>query len=486
MKNKLLLLIIIVLISTPGVLSISITPQEIDVELFTTHSENLFFNVTNDEDVNLYHVKLISENNDISFINNDFELYPGETIEVKAVVDTSTSYESAENIKVIHYKQEDVVLQPEDKTVEITDHNYNPSEIEIVKGSKITWTNNDVLKHTVTCSLFDNDIIAGESYEYTFTEAGVVDYYDKHTNYQGKVYVKDVLDNGMVHDPKEVIYTKININSLLVETEIEISFIDGNNFTVNHGGKKESVISIHNKGTKVAMNVDLSSMPAWISFGKTSFNLDSDETTYVPFTIKPLLSNSNDTDKTHYIDLIIKGNNFETITNEVSVFVPYKEDINVNDTVENYFDGSIDLNLMNAIHVLFCQANPEHEYCVPKVIEKLVEVTPDIYLNMSAKDVYNSVRKTAENQQYVERAFKTISSDMDEMKNMTGMAKDNAVETNAKTQQLYEKTLENEDSINQIQGVLIAIMILVFVGGLGYLGYSLFMKKYMKDKEFLS
>ena len=486
MKNKIFLIMLAFLLIIPSVLSLTVTPQEVDVELFSTSSENIFFNITNNEDVNLYDIEFLTDSEDVTFVDNKIDLNPGETVSVKAVVDTDSNYEATETIKVIHYKQEDIFLQPEDMDVEINNYKYEPSNLEIVKGSKITWWNNDVLKHSVTSSLFDHDIEAGSSYEYVFNEAGIFDYYDKHTNYQGRIYVKDVLENGLVHDPKETIYAKINIKSILVETELNLSFIDGSDFTVEYNSKKESVISIINNGDKVALGVALSSDPAWVTFGKTNFNLDSSQTTYVPFTIKPLISNSNNTDQTHIIDIIIKGDNFQTKTFSLNVFVPYREDVSLNETVDNYFDGSMDLNLMNAIHVLFCQANPEHQYCVPKIIEKLIETTPQIYVNLSAEDVYTNNRKTAENREYVERAIKTISEDIDGIKNDTSTAKESAVEANINTKELYAQTLENEEDLNQLQGLMITLSIFAVFLGLGFLGYKFFLKKYMKDREFSS
>ena len=63
---------------------------------------------------------------------------------------------------------------------------YDPEVIEIAVGTKVIWENNDNTIHTVTSGnpsegpdgLFDSDLIsAGDSFEYTFTNPGKIDYY---------------------------------------------------------------------------------------------------------------------------------------------------------------------------------------------------------------------------------------------------------------------------------------------------------------------
>ena len=63
---------------------------------------------------------------------------------------------------------------------------YDPENIEVTVGTTISWDNLDNILHTVTSGtveggadgVFDSELIAvGESFEYTFTEAGTFDYY---------------------------------------------------------------------------------------------------------------------------------------------------------------------------------------------------------------------------------------------------------------------------------------------------------------------
>ncbi|TGC10757.1 hypothetical protein CUN85_04155 [Methanolobus halotolerans] len=70
--------------------------------------------------------------------------------------------------------------EEEGETVVIIDEDgFNPSEIEISVGETVTWINQDDSVHTVTgdALAFDSGELAeGESYSYTFDEAGTFEY----------------------------------------------------------------------------------------------------------------------------------------------------------------------------------------------------------------------------------------------------------------------------------------------------------------------
>ena len=71
----------------------------------------------------------------------------------------------------------------ESNTVVIKDYAFSPAAIKVKKGTKVTWTNDDTVKHTVTMDdgskegpksqLFGK----GETYSYTFNSVGTFDYH---------------------------------------------------------------------------------------------------------------------------------------------------------------------------------------------------------------------------------------------------------------------------------------------------------------------
>lgn len=79
-------------------------------------------------------------------------------------------------------------------TVLIEDYAYLPVEITIQAGETVTWINKDSVGHTSTDTEgeFDSGMLGrDESYEYTFDNPGVYDYYCiPHPYMKGKVIVE--------------------------------------------------------------------------------------------------------------------------------------------------------------------------------------------------------------------------------------------------------------------------------------------------------
>jgi plastocyanin len=61
--------------------------------------------------------------------------------------------------------------------VEIGDGFFSPAALTIAVGDTVTWTNVDDSPHTVSTGAFDSgNLDAGQTFSFTFTEAGTVDY----------------------------------------------------------------------------------------------------------------------------------------------------------------------------------------------------------------------------------------------------------------------------------------------------------------------
>ncbi|MFP3945966.1 MAG: plastocyanin/azurin family copper-binding protein [Archaeoglobaceae archaeon] len=77
--------------------------------------------------------------------------------------------------------------------VMIEDFAFNPSSITVPVGIEVVWMNRDGATHTVTSrdDMFDSGNIAnGESYSYTFDEAGTYEYYcTLHPSMEGEIEV---------------------------------------------------------------------------------------------------------------------------------------------------------------------------------------------------------------------------------------------------------------------------------------------------------
>lgn len=73
---------------------------------------------------------------------------------------------------------------------------FNPTQLEVVKGTTVTFINKDNADHTATSTkLFDSGRLrSGESYTYTFNDAGIFyfycNYHSSNSQEQGAILVK--------------------------------------------------------------------------------------------------------------------------------------------------------------------------------------------------------------------------------------------------------------------------------------------------------
>jgi amicyanin len=83
-------------------------------------------------------------------------------------------------------------------SVTIKDYAFSPANITVKVGTKVTWTNDDSVGHTVTADDPSSDAPAsgtfgkGETYSFTFNKAGTYDYHcEPHPYMKGTVTVTE-------------------------------------------------------------------------------------------------------------------------------------------------------------------------------------------------------------------------------------------------------------------------------------------------------
>ena len=79
------------------------------------------------------------------------------------------------------------------QSVSIKNFAFNPSTLEIAKGTTVTWTNEDSASHTVTNEgVFDSRTLNnGQTFSYKFEDSGEFDYVCSiHPSMKGKIVVK--------------------------------------------------------------------------------------------------------------------------------------------------------------------------------------------------------------------------------------------------------------------------------------------------------
>ncbi|MBC7582052.1 cupredoxin family copper-binding protein [Aeromicrobium sp.] len=83
------------------------------------------------------------------------------------------------------------------KSIEIKSYAFNPASITVKKGTRVTWTNQDAVKHNVVTDTEgkgpNGELLAkGESFSYTFDEVGTFNYHcTPHPYMKAKVTVTE-------------------------------------------------------------------------------------------------------------------------------------------------------------------------------------------------------------------------------------------------------------------------------------------------------
>jgi amicyanin len=80
--------------------------------------------------------------------------------------------------------------------VSISNFAFSPTDITVKKGTKVTWTNNDSVAHTVTADSGkgpDSELLQnGQTYSFTFNEVGTFNYHcTPHPQMHGTVTVTE-------------------------------------------------------------------------------------------------------------------------------------------------------------------------------------------------------------------------------------------------------------------------------------------------------
>lgn len=108
---------------------------------------------------------------------------------------TSKASRSYNELAGINEEASEKNLEPQTIMVDIQGFAYSQQELTINVGDTIIWTNNDTAAHTVTSQsggiLDSGNLSNGQTYQYTFTEAGTFEYLCTiHPTMTGKVIVE--------------------------------------------------------------------------------------------------------------------------------------------------------------------------------------------------------------------------------------------------------------------------------------------------------
>lgn len=82
--------------------------------------------------------------------------------------------------------------QNNEASVNIINFSFNPAELTVTTGTKVTWTNNDNASHQIKSDTFSSELLSkGQSFSYTFDDKGSYNYHcSVHPSMIGKIIVE--------------------------------------------------------------------------------------------------------------------------------------------------------------------------------------------------------------------------------------------------------------------------------------------------------
>lgn len=294
----------------------------------------------------------------ISFENNDYldmdkisKLEAGETMTIESDVITENDFSG--DLKIRGFYEAFLGSSNETQDINIDFNNgLDVCDMTIVEGDSIRWINN-VAGDVVLVSEGEESTTIGEGEEFllTFNNAQSFSYYFKRVIQFTEICTITVLAaDGLVNDPNLDGVLNVNIDVKFPDTSIEPTFLE-TSYDIEAFSVQEGVIILENTGGKIAKDIIIEA--DWFTFTPSTLDVEIDQSRSITYRIVPVITATNQTNKTHNITLIIKGN-FPTITQHFEIFVKYAE---VN--ADSLTSGKSLIDRLREI----CEENPEDVLC---------------------------------------------------------------------------------------------------------------------------
>ncbi len=269
-------------------------------------------------------------------------------------------------------------LDTQTHDIEITSGGANPRNIEICRNDNIKFTNNYGSSVYLDIDDFDlyQGINNGDSHVELFAGLGQTVYRIEPLIDLGYVTTTDEFSS--VHSSSDDGTLTLHIECVLEETTVSLEYPKVS-FNMSYDEIKSGYFIIKNTGSKIAEQINI--VGDWFSFDKNNFNLAIDEEKAINFVISPLVEDTSDTDKWYNKTIYVGGDNIDTLTQNIDIFLEYSD----------VAGGNLSSPEWWIKRKAFCDAYPSSPDCLtePYIIyrDKKIYDAPPILMNMSPQDV---------------------------------------------------------------------------------------------------
>src|SRR3990167_7489938 len=468
MKKLLFLFIFLLLLNTVKS-ELIITPQTLSIEVNINEEKNVTFELYNNFSFPIYNIEF-SDVSDIVF-NNINVLDVNQTVTTTLKIKTTTSYNQQKTSNIKFNYLSNIITQPSTYEVNITQSGFSPSFISLVKNSNINFVNRDVVKHSVTSSLFSYDINPSNSQSIAFNTIGEVNYHDTYIGFGGIVNVNDSIAGELTHNPDYDKTLTLNINSKLINTQLELEILD-DSFNLTHLTSSDGLLRIKNIGNENAVNVRLSNDKNWMIYESNNFNIDKNSNKIVRFTVIPIITNTNDTDKTHTVNVNAVSDNSVSVSDSLNVFIQYAEISQTNQTLDE---------IRNKIQQLIDEARRLQE-ALPDSEKEIIYRDSELPVNYTQRDVFQMKNDLASLSTKYDLLVNQLKIALDNYNNILNLQGD----INNSVDFINQRTNRDVESRETLSSSLIffttAIILSVSLGTFSYFKYKNKLKKNILKK----
>lgn len=463
--SKLLLICFSLVIFSSLTSAAGLTLIQSDVQVNKSIGEDveIQLQLRNEEPFDFFNVSF--DTNNIIEMDKIPVITSGETIEFTAKVKTNENLQ--EQIRIKGLKKANIGGENKEYDIFLTfdGDNYfiDRCNLPVLKGDNVTWHNDagvtvDLIKWPEHTPI--KEIGNGQTFKKQFPSEQNYNYYFSIRSFPitPVCTINIVGDEGLINDPELDALLNLKVDIIAEPTTIQVT-IPETNYTIEVGKTDEGVLTIRNIGNDDAVNVKLSG--EWFEFSANEFNIREGEQKGIIYTIRPVNLQTEDTNKTHTINLKITGN-FNTFEQELKVFIPYKIII----------DGGEQEEQESFVEFVkrFCKENPE--VCD---LENLVEY---VYVNNVSDAEFNV---TLKNQQFLD-FLRSQTADSDAFQTLVNFMKENEGSDQDWKQTIAEQVLQNKEYLDGIQEeqtsrtktyglLMIALFAFMIVGVSGFLIY---------------
>jgi plastocyanin len=352
-------------------------------------------------------------------------------------------------------------IQGTNHQIVIDNAGFHPSFLQLIRGDTITITNQENLNHSFTATDYSSDVplIYNSNYTQTMNTVGDLHYFDRLTNYGLELNVLTNVQDSFTHSSDYDIPLTIYFNSNLQATQLskQIFLTD---YTINYNQTQQGAIMITNNGTEIAYGVSLDMQ--WATFSPNNFNLNPSESKVVAFSMTPILTSTDQSNRNYALNMTIKGTNTDPIYQVINVFVPLTSFLGGNGTC-------LDIAAVWAAKLAFCNSYPSSLECSvgPQIVYQNVTVYSDKPTNMTftedeVKTIKDNLKAGGDTFTREENMIKLfIKSQQDWMIYMEN--KSNA--TDFRTEVIYNLSTKNERRLNanETSSTITTVLIIAFI-----------------------